>query len=199
MVVIIADYSDIIYNENGEEFARPVYWPYDPSLAMTNISERQCKRGVGKYGSRLGHLAGQPEAIRLRDLKLLLRAREVAYSLLTCKVSEQEVEKMLFGLGVAIDMARSLLISQKGRKRYLREMLGNAVDAPFAGKARVLSGAKSVVGLFAENKRGPAVRKGLKLLHVVYLEDNTTTYCVSVSAAGLEPATDGLRVHCSPN
>jgi len=130
--------------KNGEDFARPVYWPYDPSLAMTNISERQCKRGVAKYGSRSGHLAGQPEAIRLRDLKLLLRAREVAYSLLTCKVSEQEVEKMLFGLGVAIDMARSLLISQKGRKRYLREMLGNAVDAPFAGKVRVFFDAESV-------------------------------------------------------
>ena len=116
--------------KNGEDFARPVYWPYDPSLAMTNISERQCKRGVAKYGSRSGHLAGQSEAIRLRDLKLLLRAREVAYSLLTCKVSEQEVEKMLFGLGVAIDMARSLLISRKGRKRYLREMLGDVAVAP---------------------------------------------------------------------
>lgn len=74
----------------------------------------------------------------------MLRAREVACSLLTSQVSKREAGEMLHGLAVAIDMARSLLISQKGRKRYLREMLGDATDAPPAGKARVFFDTESV-------------------------------------------------------
>lgn len=102
------------------------------------------KRITMTHGPQASQLTGQPQEVCLRDLKLLLRAREVARSLLTSQVSKREAGEMLHGLGVAIDMARCLLISQKGRKRYLREMLGDAADAPPAGKARVFFDTESV-------------------------------------------------------
>lgn len=111
---------------------------------FASIGDGSHKGATTRHGPQASQLTGHPQAVCLRDLKLLLRAREVARSLLTSQVSEPEAGEMLHGLGVAIDMARCLLISQKGRKRYLREMLRDAAHAPPAGKARVFFDTESV-------------------------------------------------------
>lgn len=129
-----------------------------------------------RHGPQASQLTGHPQAVCLRDLKLLLRAREVARSLLTSQVSEPEAGEMLHGLGVAIDMARSLLVSRKGRKRYLREMLGDAARAPPAGKAMVFFDGGSVE---------LEARTGLSLVdQILALEQARGTRAVSVLLVG---------------
>jgi len=92
-----------------------------------------------RRGSQASQLTGQQQVVCLRNLKLLLRARKIAHCILTSQVSGPEIEEMLQGFQAAIDVMRALLVRQKGRKRYLREMLGygpRALQGP--GQVEVL-------------------------------------------------------------
>ena len=78
------------------------------------------------------------QELRTKELKLLLRAQEIARGLLASSHSEAEVQELLRGFTLAIELGCARLVRCKGRGLYLFEMLGTLGGRPAVSGTRVL-------------------------------------------------------------